>query len=137
MKTNQNGFIDPGVALFAIGIAVVGGLIFIGGPQYNVWQQSLQGKAELGRAEYNRQITIQEANAKKEAAKALAEAEVERARGVAEANAIIAGSLKDNPEYLSYLWVTGLQEGAEKGNKTIYMIPSQGNIPAPVFNVNK
>jgi regulator of protease activity HflC (stomatin/prohibitin superfamily) len=111
--------------------------VFIGGPQYNVWQQSLQGKAELGRAEYNRQITIQEANAKKEAAKALAEAEVERARGVAEANAIIAGSLKDNPEYLSYLWVTGLQEGAEKGNKTIYMIPSQGNIPAPVFNVNK
>ena len=134
---NQNGFIDAGVALVAVVVIVVGGLIFIGGPQYNVWQQSLQGKAELARAEYNRQISIQEANAKKEAAKSLAEAEVERAKGVAQANAIIADSLKDNPEYLSYLWVTGLEEGAEKGNKTIYMIPSQGNIPAPVFNVNK
>ena len=134
---NQNGFIDPTAALVVLGVGVFAAIVFIGGPQYNVWQQSLQGKAELGRAEYNRQITIQEANAKKEAAKALAEAEVERARGVAEANAIIAGSLKDNPEYLSYLWVTGLQEGAEKGNKTIYMIPSQGNIPAPVFNMNK
>ncbi len=133
----QNGFIDPVIVLIVGGVVGIGALLFIGGPQYNVWQQSLQGKAELARAEYNRQISIQEANAKKEAAKALAEAEVERARGVAEANAIIAGSLKDNPEYLSYLWVTGLQEGAEKGNKTIYMIPSQGNIPAPVFNVNK
>jgi regulator of protease activity HflC (stomatin/prohibitin superfamily) len=134
---NQNGFIDPTIAAIVVGVIVVGGLIFIGGPQYNVWQQSLQGKAELARAEYNRQISIQEANAKKEAAKSLAEAEVERAKGVAQANAIIADSLKDNPEYLSYLWVTGLEEGAEKGNKTIYMIPSQGNIPAPVFNVNK
>lgn len=48
----------------------------------------------------------------------------------------VANSLKGNTEYLSYLWVTGLQEGAEKGNKTVYMIPSQGNIPAPVFNVD-
>jgi len=43
----QNGFIDTGVALVAVGVVVVGGLIFIGGPQYNVWQQSLAGKAEL------------------------------------------------------------------------------------------
>ena len=98
---NQNGFIDPTIAAIVVGVIVVGGLIFIGGPQYNVWQQSLQGKAELARAEYNRQISIQEANAKKEAAKSLAEAEVERAKGVAQANAIIADSLKDNPEYLS------------------------------------
>jgi regulator of protease activity HflC (stomatin/prohibitin superfamily) len=123
-----------------IGVSFILSLFIINavvGPLYNVWAQSLQGKAELARAEYNRQISIQEANAKKEAAKSLAEAEVERAKGVAQANAIIADSLKDNPEYLSYLWVTGLEEGAEKGNKTIYMIPSQGNIPAPVFNVNK
>lgn len=121
-------------ASFLLSLFVIYAIV---GPLYNVWAQSLQGKAELARAEYNRQISIQEANAKKEAAKSLAEAEVERAKGVAQANAIIADSLKDNPEYLSYLWVTGLEEGAEKGNKTIYMIPSQGNIPAPVFNVNK
>ena len=136
MKT-QNGFIDPAIALIAVGFIVVGGLIFVGGPQYNVWQQSLAGKAELQKAEYTRQVAVLEAQAKKDSAQQLADAEIIRATGVAKANQIIGGSLKDNSEYLSYLWITGLEEGAEKGNKTIYMIPSQGNIPAPVFNVNK
>jgi regulator of protease activity HflC (stomatin/prohibitin superfamily) len=97
----------------------------------------LAGKSELARAEYNRQIKVQEANAQREAAKALADAEVIRAEGVARANQVIAGSLKGNTEYLSYLWITGLEQGAEKGNKTIYMIPSQGSIPAPTFDMNK
>ena len=136
MKT-QNGFIDHAIALIAVGFIVVGGLIFVGGPQYNVWQQSLAGKAELQKAEYTRQVAVLEAQAKKDSAQQLADAEIIRATGVAKANQIIGGSLKDNSEYLSYLWITGLEEGAEKGNKTIYMIPSQGNIPAPVFNVNK
>jgi regulator of protease activity HflC (stomatin/prohibitin superfamily) len=133
----QNGFIDPAIALIAVGVIVVGGIIFVGGPQYNVWQQSLAGKAELQKAEYTRQVAVLEAQAKKDSAQQLADAEIIRATGVAKANQIIGDSLKGNPEYLSYLWVTGLEEGAEKGNKTIYMIPSQGNIPAPVFNVNK
>jgi len=133
----QNGFINPTIAISTIGAVVVLGLIFIGGPQYNVWQQSLAGKSELARAEYNRQIKVQEANAQREAAKALADAEVIRAEGVARANQVIAGSLKGNTEYLSYLWITGLEQGAEKGNKTIYMIPSQGSIPAPTFDMNK
>lgn len=136
MKT-QNGFIDPAVALMVVGVVVVGGLIFVGGPVYNVWSQSLAGKAELQKAEYTRQVAVLEAQAKKDSAQQLADAEVIRASGVAKANQIIGDSLKDNSEYLSYLWITGLEEGAEKGNKTIYMIPSQGNIPAPVFNVNK
>jgi regulator of protease activity HflC (stomatin/prohibitin superfamily) len=135
--TKQNGFINPTIAISTIGAVVVLGLIFIGGPQYNVWQQSLAGKSELARAEYNRQIKVQEANAQREAAKALADAEVIRAEGVARANQVIAGSLKGNTEYLSYLWITGLEQGAEKGNKTIYMIPSQGSIPAPTFDMNK
>ena len=133
----QNGFIDPAIALIAVGVIVVGGVIFVGGPQYNVWQQSLAGKAELQKAEYTRQVAVLEAQAKKDSAQQLADAEIIRASGVAKANQIIGNSLKDNSEYLSYLWITGLEEGAEKGNKTIYMIPSQGNIPAPVFNVNK
>lgn len=133
----QNGFIDPAIALITVGVIVVGGLIFVGGPHYNVWQQSLSGKAELQKAEYTRQVAVLEAQAKKDSSQQLADAEIIRATGVAKANQIIGDSLKGNPEYLSYLWVTGLEEGAAKGNKTIYMIPSQGNIPAPVFNVNK
>jgi regulator of protease activity HflC (stomatin/prohibitin superfamily) len=134
---NQNGFIDPVVALGLLGAGVFAAILFIGGPQYNVWQQSLAGKAELQKAEYTRQVAVLEAQAKKDSAQQLADAEIIRATGVAKANQIIGDSLKDNSEYLSYLWITGLEEGAEKGNKTIYMIPSQGNIPAPVFNVNK
>ena len=136
MKT-QNGFIDPAIALIVVGVVAFVGLVFIGGPVYNVWSQSLAGKAELQKAEYTRQVAVLEAQAKKDSAQQLADAEVIRASGVAKANQIIGDSLKDNSEYLSYLWITGLEEGAEKGNKTIYMIPSQGNIPAPVFNVNK
>jgi glycosyltransferase involved in cell wall biosynthesis len=59
----QNGFIDPAIALLAIGGVAVLGLIFVGGPLYNVWQQSLSGKAELNKAEYTRQVAVLEAQA--------------------------------------------------------------------------
>jgi len=133
----QNGFLSTeGALIILAGVIIIGGLAF-GLPQYGVWTKTLNGKAQLQEAEYTRKVAVLEAKAKYDSAKELALAEVERAKGVAQANDIIAGSLKDNPEYLSYLWVTGLEQGAEKGNKTIYMIPSQGNIPAPIFDVNK
>lgn len=135
MYKKDNNLIVFGVSLVLAFVLLVAALVF-GGPYYSVWQQGLAGKAELMKAEYTRKVAVLEAQAKFESAKQLAQAEVERAKGVSEANRIVADSLKGNTEYLSYLWVTGLQEGAEKGNKTVYMIPSQGNIPAPVFNVD-
>jgi regulator of protease activity HflC (stomatin/prohibitin superfamily) len=132
----QNGFIDPGVALLAVGVVVIGGLIFIGGPQYNVWQQSLAGKAELNKAEYTRQVAVLEAQAKKDSAQQLADAEIIRATGVAKANQIIGDSLKDNREYLQYLYITGLEEGSNKGNVTIY-VPTEGGLPVPTLQMNK
>lgn len=124
----ENGFI----ALLAVGVIAVGGLIFIGGPQYNVWQQSLAGKAELQKAEYTRQVAVLEAQAKKDSAQQLAEAEIIRAQGVAKANQIIGESLKDNPAYLQYLWIT---EGEKDSNRTVYMIPSNGGAPIPTFDI--
>jgi regulator of protease activity HflC (stomatin/prohibitin superfamily) len=132
----QNGFIDPAIALVAVGVVVVGGLIFIGGPQYNVWQQSLAGKAELQKAEYTRQVAVLEAQAKKDSAQQLADAEIIRATGVAKANQIIGDSLKDNREYLQYLYITGLEEGSNKGNVTIY-VPTEGGMPVPTLSMNK
>jgi regulator of protease activity HflC (stomatin/prohibitin superfamily) len=132
----QNGFIDPAIALIAVGVVVVGGLIFIGGPQYNVWQQSLAGKAELNKAEYTRQVAVLEAQAKKDSAQQLADAEIIRATGVAKANQIIGDSLKDNREYLQYLYITGLEEGSNKGNVTIY-VPTEGGMPVPTLQMNK
>ena len=79
-------------------------------PTYRVWQKGMAGKAELAQAEYNRKIKIAEAEAAKESSKSLADAEVIRARGVAEANRIIGDSLKNNEAYLRYLYVNSLAE---------------------------
>jgi regulator of protease activity HflC (stomatin/prohibitin superfamily) len=132
----QNGFIDPAIALLAIGGVAVLGLIFVGGPLYNVWQQSLSGKAELNKAEYTRQVAVLEAQAKKDSAQQLADAEVIRATGVAKANQIIGDSLKDNREYLQYLYITGIEDGAKNGNVTIY-VPTEGGMPVPTLQMNR
>lgn len=111
------------VALVIIGAVVSGGCYAV--PKYNVWQKGLAGEAKLAEAEHSKQIKIQEAKAASESAKYLAEAEVIRARGVAEANAIIGESLKDNEAYLRYLWVQGLHDGT---SETIY-IATEANLP--------
>jgi regulator of protease activity HflC (stomatin/prohibitin superfamily) len=115
---------------------VVLSVLFIGGPLYGVWQQSLAGKAELQKAEYTRQVAVLEAQAKKDSAQQLAEAEVIRAQGVAKANQIIGDSLKDNREYLQYLYITGLEDGSKNGNVTIY-VPTEGGMPVPTLQMNK
>jgi regulator of protease activity HflC (stomatin/prohibitin superfamily) len=132
----QNGFIDPVISLSVIGLITVAGLFFIGGPQYNVWQQSLAGKAELQKAEYTRQVAVLEAQAKKDSAQQLADAEIIRSSGVAKANQIIGDSLKDNREYLQYLYITGIEDGAKNGNVTIY-VPTEGGMPVPTLQMNK
>lgn len=96
-----------------------------GCPNYSVYQQNLEGEAELARATQNRQIKIQEAAATKESAKDLAEAEVIRAGGVARANEIIGVSLKNNESYLRYLWISNVDNTA---NQVIY-IPTEAGIP--------
>jgi predicted aminopeptidase len=101
--------------------------IMVGCPSYNVYDKMKDGQAQLAEAESNRQIAVLEAQAKQEAAKHLAQAEVERAKGVAEANRIVGQSLKDNHEYLTWLWIEGLKEHAQ-GSSVIY-IPTQGGLP--------
>ena len=130
---DRDVFVVGGVTV--IGIALIAAFLF-GGPRYNVWAQSLNGKAELQKAEYTRQVAVLEAQAKLDSASKLADSEIERAKGVAEANRIIGDSLKDNPRYLQYLYVTGLQEGSEKGNRTIY-VPTEGGMPVPTMDLSK
>lgn len=92
-------------------------------PQYNVWAKELDGKAELRKAEWNRQIAVEEARALKESAALQAEAEIARAKGVAEANKIIGDSLKENEAYLRYLWIDKL------GDQDVIYIPTEAGIP--------
>ena len=122
-----------------VGASILLSLVLINavvGPLYNVWAQSLQGKAELQKAEYTRQVAVLEAQAKKDSAQQLADAEIIRAGGVAKANEIIGNSLKDNREYLQYLYITGIEEGSQKGNVTIYL-PTEGGMPVPTLQMNK
>jgi hypothetical protein len=96
-----------------------------GCPRYNVWTKELKGKAALKEAEWSRKILVEEAKAKLESSKSLADSEIERARGAAEANRIIGDSLKNNESYLRYLYVQGLQD---KDNNIIY-VPTEAGLP--------
>jgi regulator of protease activity HflC (stomatin/prohibitin superfamily) len=116
-------------------LLVVSGLIWLF-PQVNVYYRSAGGRAALMEAESTRQVKVLESKAKKDAAAFDADAEVERAKGVAQANKIIGDSLKDNPRYLQYLYITGLREGSEKGNRTIY-VPTEGGMPVPTLQIQK
>lgn len=61
-------------------------------------------------------------------------AEVERAKGVAEANRIIGSSLKDNTEYLQYLYITNLQEQPNNENdRTVIYVPTEKGMPLPAL----
>jgi regulator of protease activity HflC (stomatin/prohibitin superfamily) len=112
-------------------LGLLGGLIAIGMwgcPRYDVYSREMTGKAELAQATSNRQIKVNEAQATEDAAKHLAQAEIARARGVAEANRIIGDSLKGNEDYLRYLWIHNLAEAEQKGASVIY-VPTEANLP--------
>lgn len=115
-----------------IGISILSVVVIItlmfGLPTYNVWQQEMVGKAEMAKAEQNRKILIEEAKARLEAEKLNAQAEVERAKGMAEAMSIENGTL--NSVYNQYLFIRTLEKLADKGNlpQIIYM-PSEGLLP--------
>lgn len=92
---------------------------------YDVWAQGKRGEAELSHAEFNRQIKTLEAKAAMESSKHLADAEIIRAKGVAEANKIIGDSLKENEGYLRYLWIQGLQTNQMQ----VVYVPTEANLP--------
>lgn len=68
-------------------------------------QEALQKQFELQKAEKDAEIAVA------------------KAKGVAESNKIIAGSISDN--YLRYLWIEGLQTS----EKQIVYVPTEANLP--------
>lgn len=109
-------------AVSALGLVAVAMYV---GPQWNVWRAELAGRAALAEAENERRVLIEEAKARQESAQYYAAAEVERAKGVAEANRIIADGLGGPEGYLRYLWINKL---GENGQDVIY-IPTEAGIP--------
>ena len=120
---------------FVMGIALVV-LGSIGGcmryyPEYNVWQKGLEGQAELAQAEQNRKIKIQSALAEYEAAKHLAMAEQERAKGAAAANKIMSESLNGPgaENYLRWFYIHMLDKDRKGQERQTIYIPVDGLLP--------
>ena len=87
------------------------------------------GEAALLEAENSKKVQIEDAKGKLEAAKLLAQAEVERAKGVAKANAIIGDSLKGNEAYLRYLYIANLEKAENNGSVNTIYIPTEAGLP--------
>lgn len=90
-----------------------------------VWNAETAGEAELAQASSNRRIAVLEAQALMDSAKLKADAEVARARGVAEANRIVAEGLGGPEGYLRYLYINNLENS--KGQ--IIYIPTEAGLP--------
>lgn len=108
--------------IFVLGLVAAG---MYGCPQYNVYTQSMTGKAELANADYSKQVAVQSAQAKKDSAQLLADAAVIQAQGVAKANQIIGDSLKGNEAYLRYLWIDKL----DTDKAQVIYVPTEANMP--------
>lgn len=96
-------------------------------PNYRVWQQEMEGRAELSRANQNRQIAVADAAAARERAEGEADAEVIRARGTNESNRIVTEGLTGPAadRYLEYLRVQVLS--AHPG--ALVYIPTEAGMP--------
>ncbi|MDR0272432.1 MAG: hypothetical protein LBI27_03845 [Clostridiales bacterium] len=112
------------VAIFVAFVLVVG---LIAGamyaiPKYRIWSREMRGRAALAEAEWDRQILIREAEATLEAEILNAQAEIERAKGMAAAMEIENGMLTET--YIRYLWVRYMAD-----NENVIYIPTEAAIP--------
>ncbi len=126
MDDDLKVFVKIGSTLAVLGVLTIGGGMY-GCPMYNVYSSRLAGEAELAHAQYSKQVQLADAEGRLAAAKKLAEVEVVRAGGVAQANKIIGDSLKDNEAYLKYLWITDLAQGGKQ--PSMIYVPTEAGIP--------
>lgn len=127
----MNGDRFAGAFFATIVLGIIAGLIygvFWAWPHYSVWRSEMVGRAAMARAEQDRQILVREAQAKRDAAKLLADAEIERARGVQEANRIIAEGLGGPEGYLRYLYIQQLGD-SDKNSRVIVYVPTEAMLP--------
>lgn len=103
-------------------------VVMAGYPSYAVYTAEMSGRAEMARAEQNRQIIVRQAQAKFDASKLEAMSEVERAKGVAESNKIVADGLGGPDGYLRYLYIQQLGN-ADKNERTVIYVPTEGLLP--------
>jgi len=125
MEKKEESLVGPAISLL-VGAALLLTLGMWGCPQYNVYQSRKEGESKLAHSQFEREVQVKDAQGKLEAATFLANAEVERAKGVAKANQIIGESLKNNESYLRWLWIEGMKE--KQGTEVVY-VPTEANLP--------
>ena len=108
------------------------GLLALFIPSVNIMIAEADGKAKLAEADSSRRIAVLEAQAKLDSAKLLGDAEIARAKGVAEANKIIGDSLKGNDAYLRYLWINEISN-----QPNAMYIATEGGLPILTHKTNK
>lgn len=108
--------------VFLLVIGSIGGCMYTY-PKYKVYKREMDGKAQFKEAEQNRLIQIEEAKANLEAQKLNAQAEIERAKGMAKAIEVENGKLTEL--YIKYLWVRNVDK---MDGEKIY-IPTEANLP--------
>ncbi len=112
-----------------IALAVIGALILIGLPTYNVYSKQMAGKAAYEQAVQDRRIRVLEAQAALDSARLTAQAEIERARGTNEANRIMSESLGGPENYLRWAYIHMLEETAGKQGREVIYIPTEAGMP--------
>ena len=110
------------VVFGGIVIGTIVGLMF-GWQEFKVYSKQQTGRAMLAEAESSKQVQIEEAKANLESQKLNSKAEVERAKGAAEAIAIEDGKLTER--YIQYLYVQNL----EKLDTKLIYVPTEGGLP--------
>jgi len=121
-----NGFLGTMGSLLVV--ILLGGSLY-GCPQYNVYSSRMAGEAELAQASYSKQVAVQSAQAKLDAAKLEAETDVTRAGGVAQANKILADGLGGPEGYLRWKFIQMLEDTASSPSKTVIYIPTEAGLP--------
>jgi regulator of protease activity HflC (stomatin/prohibitin superfamily) len=125
MSVSENAQVAGGIG--CLGLVVIGGtcLALVGCPKYNVYSKQMSGRAALAEAQSSRQVAVLEAHAKMESAKDLAQAEIIRAQGAAQANHILQNSLGGPEGYLRYLQI----QAYETSRAQLIYVPTEAGLP--------
>lgn len=104
---------------FIVSLLLIGTMM-VGCPHYNVWQQGLAGKANLKRADQERQILVSRARA-----------ELEASELQAKAIEIVGKVAAKYPEYRHQEFMGAFADALNSEDSPIKMIlvPTEGNIP--------
>jgi len=110
----------------AMFVAGIGG-VWYGYKNVQVWGAEMSGRAVLAEAEYSRQVRVEEAQARADAAALEGQAELTRAEFSAQANRELAAGLGGPEGYLRYLYIRMLEEQDQSG-QVIYL-PTEAGMP--------